>query len=79
MQEKESASVLAFLRKKRIEQGLSQADLAERLGVTRPVVSNIESGKRKLKVSDIRRLARILLFSLREFFEVEGRAPRGPS
>jgi Predicted transcriptional regulators len=72
MQTKQSPSAVPkFLRAKRIEQGLSQAQVAERLGVTRPVVTYIETGKRKLKVADVVRLSRILCFTLKEFFQAE--------
>jgi transcriptional regulator with XRE-family HTH domain len=40
--------------------GLSQGDVAEALGVSRPAVSGIEAGKRKLSTLELRTLAGLL-------------------
>jgi len=54
------------VKKFRKERGLSQEKLAEKLDVSRPVVSQIEKGKRKIKVEDVFKLAEILDFSIEE-------------
>ena len=67
-----------FLRERRLKQGLTQAQVAERFGVSRPVISYIENGSRKLTATDVVRLGRILGFTVTEFFTVEAQAPLDP-
>lgn len=40
--------------------GFSQADVAEALGVSRPTVSALESGKRKVSSLELKKLAQVL-------------------
>jgi len=40
--------------------GFSQSDVAEALGVSRPTVSALESGKRKVSSLELKRLAQLL-------------------
>ncbi|MBZ0242905.1 MAG: DUF4065 domain-containing protein [Bacteroidales bacterium] len=66
---------IAALRK---QKGLSQADLARRLKISRPSVAQIELGNRNLDALELQRLSLILSFSLDEFmsenFSVSGAA-----
>ena len=55
---------VAAIRKKR---GLSQEELAKMLGVSRPVVVQIESGNRGIEVTELIMLSSLLEFSIDEF------------
>ncbi len=44
----------------REEKGMTQADLAERLGITQAALSNYELGKRRLYLNHIQMVARVL-------------------
>ena len=60
------------VRKIRLERGLSQEELADRCGLHRTYISDIELGKRNLSLENIERIAISLDKSLWEFFkEVE--------
>lgn len=60
------------VRKIRIEQKISQEELADRCGLHRTYISDIELGKRNLSLENIERIAISLNKSLSEFFkEVE--------
>lgn len=60
------------VRKVRLEQGISQEELADRCGLHRTYISDIELGKRNLSLENIERIAISLNRSLSEFFkEVE--------
>lgn len=60
------------VRKVRLEQGISQEELADRCGLHRTYISDIELGKRNLSLENIERIAISLNKSLSEFFkEVE--------
>ncbi len=60
------------VRKMRLEQGISQEELADRCGLHRTYISDIELGKRNLSLENIERIAVSLNKSLSEFFkEVE--------
>ncbi len=60
------------VRKIRLEQGISQEELADRCGLHRTYISDIELGKRNLSLENIERIAMSLNRSLSEFFkEVE--------
>jgi transcriptional regulator with XRE-family HTH domain len=52
-----AAVVLAATRRDR---DMNQDNLAEKLGVSRDVVANIEGGRRKIEVSDLIMIARVL-------------------
>lgn len=56
----------------RLEQGISQEELADRCGLHRTYISDIELGKRNLSLENIERIAISLNKTLSEFFkEVE--------
>lgn len=60
------------VRKIRLEQEISQEELADRCGLHRTYISDIELGKRNLSLGNIERIAISLNKSLSEFFkEVE--------
>ncbi len=60
------------VRKIRLEQGISQEELADRCGLHRTYISDIELGKRNLSLENIERIAISLNKTLSEFFkEVE--------
>lgn len=60
------------VRKIRLEQGISQEELADRCGLHRTYISDVELGKRNLSLENIERIAISLNRSLSEFFkEVE--------
>jgi transcriptional regulator with XRE-family HTH domain len=44
----------------RREKGVTQEVIAEELGVDTSVISNIENGKRELKVSELEKIAKVL-------------------
>lgn len=47
------------LRRSREYLGLSQSEVAEYMGLSRPAISNIESGRRKVSTFELARLARL--------------------
>ena len=60
------------VRKLRLEQKLSQEELAERCDLHRTYISDIELGKRNVSLENIERIATALERSLPDFFkEVE--------
>lgn len=60
------------VRKVRLEQGISQEELADRCGLHRTYISDIELGKRNLSLENIERIAISLNKTISEFFkEVE--------
>ena len=60
------------VRKIRLERGISQEELADRCGLHRTYISDIELGKRNLSLENIERIALSLNKTLPEFFkEVE--------
>ena len=59
------------IRKHRMSKGLSQAALAERMGVDRAYVSGLEQGNRNPTVLTLWHLSRALDIRLRRFFDEE--------
>ena len=60
------------VRKIRLERGISQEELADRCGLHRTYISDVELGKRNLSLENIERIAISLNKTLPEFFkEVE--------
>lgn len=60
------------VRKMRLEQGISQEELADRCCLHRTYISDVELGKRNLSLENIERIAASLRKPLSEFFrEVE--------
>ena len=57
------------VRKIRLEQEISQEELADRCGLHRTYISDIELGKRNLYLENIERIAVSLNKSLSEFFQ----------
>ena len=73
----EYAAVLRLLKAAREQAGLTQVDLAERLGRTQSQVSKIERGDRRLDVIELRTILRHLAVSLPRFAEqLEGELSR---
>jgi ribosome-binding protein aMBF1 (putative translation factor) len=56
-----------LLRKARVQAGLTQTDLASRLGVPQSFVSKYESGERRLDVLELRLVCQAVGVSLQEF------------
>lgn len=56
----------SILQEARTSRGLTQADIAPQLGVSRATVAQIETGRRSLKAEDLRRLAAFYGCSLSE-------------
>jgi transcriptional regulator with XRE-family HTH domain len=50
----EYETFLSLLKQSRLDQGLSQVELAERLGVNQSVVSKNERGERRMDVLELR-------------------------
>ena len=60
------------VRKVRLEQGISQEELADRCGLHRTYLSDVELGKRTISLDNIERIAISLNRTLSDFFkEVE--------
>ena len=58
--------------KVRLEQGISQEELADRCGLHRTYISDVELGKRNISLENIERIAISLNRTLSDFFkEVE--------
>jgi transcriptional regulator with XRE-family HTH domain len=56
--------------------GMTQAELAERLGVTQPAVSDYENGDIRLPADVVVQIARIVGVSTDELLGLKGAAPR---
>ena len=56
-------------RKTREEAGLTQTQLAEKLGISRQAISNIELGIAKPTVENAKKLGEILHFDWTEFYD----------
>jgi len=54
---------------KRIEKGMSQADLAKKIGTKQPAVARLESGTYNPSVTLLKKTAKALDSSLRIYFE----------
>lgn len=57
-----------LVRKTRREQGITQAELARRVGITRPYLSDIENGKRQVRGELMIRIAVILGVKVEDIF-----------
>ena len=66
------------LREAREYIGLSQEDVANALGISRPAVTNIESGSRKVEATELSTLARLYRKSLEYLLTGKEPAPNGP-
>jgi len=58
-----------FLIKKREDAGMTQTELAEKLGEYQSWVARLESGQRRVDIIEFEHLAKILGFSPKEFFQ----------
>lgn len=63
----EKKRLLSLLRQMRLDAGLRQEDLAEKLGEPQSFVSRYESGERRLDVLELRQISKVLGVSLTEF------------
>ncbi|MGB7925268.1 MAG: helix-turn-helix transcriptional regulator [Pyrinomonadaceae bacterium] len=63
----EQRRLQALLRQIRIDAGLKQSDLAERLGQSQSFVSKYESGERRLDLLELRQICEAVEISLSEF------------
>jgi len=71
------SAVAALLRDARLKAGLSQTELADRLGVPQSFVSKYESGERRLDVGEAEAICSSLGISLVEFVSaLAGKQPR---
>lgn len=66
----EYEAFLDLLKMGRLEKGLTQVDLAQRLGITQSVVSKVERGERRLDVIELRKWCRALETPLADFVAV---------
>lgn len=57
------------LRRVRLDAGLTQSILAERLGQTQSYVSKYESGEQRLDLTEIEKICEAVNISLREFVD----------
>ena len=57
-----------WLRKKRIEMGLSEAEAAKRAGIAQPFYHNIEMGNKNPSVDTAKRIAAVFGFAWTLFF-----------
>lgn len=67
-----NANILgSYLKRKRMESGLAQIDVAEKLGYTTPqYISNFERGTCQPSLKILTRLADIYQIDIKEFFDV---------
>lgn len=65
----EYATFLRLLKETRREAGLTQTDLADRLGLTQSVVSKCERGERRIDVIELRAWCRAIGIRLGDFSE----------
>jgi ribosome-binding protein aMBF1 (putative translation factor) len=59
--------LVSLLREMRIEAGLTQVDLAARIGKDQAYVSRYESGQRRLDVLEVREICQAIGITLEEF------------
>ncbi|WP_338874928.1 helix-turn-helix transcriptional regulator [Spirosoma sp. SC4-14] len=58
----------SLIRKARMEQGLTQKELGEKIGVGEPTVNKYESGKQNLTVETLKRVADALDMQIKVTF-----------
>ena len=68
---REQAKLAQKLKTAREEAGLSQEDVAEKLGLPRPAISQMENGNRKVQALELARLAKLYGKSLADFADEE--------
>ena len=57
-------NVVKNIREIRLQKSISQSAIADELGVDVTVISNIEKGKRELRVSELEKIAKVLRMSV---------------
>lgn len=67
--EKELEKLGGNIKRIRLEQGLSQTDVADKLSVDKSYISNIEAGRQNLTVATLTRLAKALNVSSDELLK----------
>jgi transcriptional regulator with XRE-family HTH domain len=65
----EKKRFLSLVRQMRVDAGLRQADLAQKLGTPQSFVSRYESGDRRLDVLELRQICGVLGVSLGDFIQ----------
>ena len=58
----------------RLERGLKQSEVAEKVGITQPTYSNIENGKRNPTVKTLRKIAKVLGVQISDLLDTEEEA-----
>lgn len=58
------------LKELRVSRGWRQSDVADRVGLSRPAVCNIESGKRAMTLSTLKKFCEVYSIDV-SFFEIE--------
>lgn len=58
------------LKELRVSRGWRQADVADKVGLSRPAVCNIESGKRAMTLSTLKKFCKVYSIDV-SFFEIE--------
>jgi transcriptional regulator with XRE-family HTH domain len=66
----------ARLRSSREYLGLSQEEVAEHMGLSRPAISNIEAGKRKVSTEELTRFAKLYRRPYEYFLGQEAELPQ---
>jgi len=66
LQTRKHRQLAELLRTIRIESGLTQVDIAERLGETQSAVSKVESGQRRLDLVQLQTYCKAIGVSLRD-------------
>jgi transcriptional regulator with XRE-family HTH domain len=66
---REYGVVLRLLKEARLNAGITQVELARRLGLTQSFLSKIERGERRLDIVEIRTMCLGMGMTLREFVE----------
>jgi transcriptional regulator with XRE-family HTH domain len=66
----EQKRLLALLRRIRLDAGLRQVDLAERLGQPQSFVSKYESGERRLDLLELRQICEAVGMPLNKFVQL---------
>jgi transcriptional regulator with XRE-family HTH domain len=64
---KQQKALLSLLRQLRTEAGITQVEMANRLGKPQPFVSYYESGARRLDLLELRQICRVLSIPLVDF------------
>ena len=54
----------------RVQRGWKQCDLADKMGLSRPAISNIESGKRSLTLATLKRVCEVFEIDI-SYFGIE--------